>query len=128
LILNPEEDDIDNDDIIEAHEALKDDKYSKEFMFKLFQHILIGGPVCQDSTNLTEYFDIVKLLYKDLVAVAKDTESNEIKCHSECFRIDSIDGFKLFTEDDHPQNGFYVLIDPLNWHVNLFYNRGGKYW
>ena len=56
--------------------------YKNEFIFKLFQHILIGGPICQHSDNVTEYYDIVKMLYKDLVAVAKDTESNEIKCHS----------------------------------------------
>ena len=44
-------------------------------------------------------FLIPKLLYKDLVAVAKDTETNEIKCHTIAFRIDSIDDFKLYLQE-----------------------------
>merc|ERR1712166_714605 len=129
LILNPEEmEHGDDETIMDAHNKFKEEKYSNEFIFKLFQHILIGGPICQHSDNVGEYYDIVKLLYKDLVSVAKDNEANEIKCHSQCFRIDSIDGFKLYTEEEHPQNGFYVLVDPINWHVNLFFNKGGKYW
>ena len=38
--------------------------------------------MCQYENNIKEYLDLVKLLYKDLVVVAKDPDSQEIKCYS----------------------------------------------
>jgi len=90
----------------DAQEVIHSDKYQKEFIFKLFQHVAIGGGVCQYENNITEYLETTKNLYKDLVCVAKDPDTQEIKSFSLCFRIDSIIGFenRLFVTkyDDHP--------------------------
>lgn len=40
----------------------------------------LGGGVCQEENNLGEYLTVVKNLYKDLVVVAKDNETQDIKC------------------------------------------------
>lgn len=116
----------------EAWELVNQDKYMKEFIFKILQHFAVGGSLCQYEDNLQEYLNIVKLMYKDLVAVAKDPDSQEIKCFSLVFRIDSIEGFenRLYNTkyDAHPQNFFYVCIDPINWHVNFFYHTWKNHW
>ena len=36
------------------------------------KHLALGGSLCQHSEKFQEYLDITKLLYKDMVAVAKD--------------------------------------------------------
>jgi len=72
----------------------------------------------------------VKALYKDLVTVAKDPDSQEIKCFSQVFRIEAIGKHSLFTSKNpnHPQNAFYVVVDPVNWHVNLYCTKWEDYW
>lgn len=57
---------------VENWEILQDDKYQKEFIFNLMKHLALGGSLCQHSEKFQEYLDITKLLYKDMVAVAKD--------------------------------------------------------
>jgi hypothetical protein len=115
---------------VEAWETIHQDKYQNEFIFKLFQHVSIGGGVCQYEDKIKPYLDTVKNLYKDLVCVAKDPDTKEIKCFSHVFRIDSIPGHRLYSTklEEHPQNCFYVLVDPINWHVNFFYNRWIPFW
>lgn len=47
-------------------EAYNDDERS-ELLFKLFTHLVVGGPICQYEDNLQPYLDVTKSLYKDLV-------------------------------------------------------------
>ena len=35
---------------------------------------------------------------------------------------------ELFPVKDHLQNFFYVIVDPVNWGVTLFYNKWKAYW
>jgi len=89
----------------EAWDELHKDAYQKEFIFKLFMHIQIGGAVNQFDNNIAPYLDVVKRLYKDLVCVAKDPESQQIKCHSHVLRIDKIEGCSSLygnKYDQHP--------------------------
>ena len=50
--------------------------------------------MCQYEDNIKEYLDITKIFYKDLVTVAKDPDSLELKCYSLVFRIDTIVGYE----------------------------------
>lgn len=120
-------------DDFEALDLINQDKYQKEFIFKFFQHISLGGSICQYETNIQEYLKVVKLLYKDMVSVAKDPDTQEIKCYSLAFRIDEIEGHDnkslySYKDYDHPQNCFFVVVDPINWHVNFFYNKWVSHW
>ena len=92
-------------------------------MFKLFQFICLGGALNQFEQSVTEYLEATKDMYKDLVCVAKDEGTNEIKPQSMIFRINGVsaaNGESLPDPDDHPQNFTYVLVDPIRWHVTLF--------
>ena len=59
----------------DAWDVIHQDKYQLEFIFKLFQHISLGGSMCQYENNIKVYLDVIKVLYKDLVTVAKDPDS-----------------------------------------------------
>ena len=117
----------------DAWDVIHSDKYQKEFIFKLFEHIAMGGSVNQYEHNIQEYLKVVKLLYKDLVAVARDPDTQEIRVYTHAFKIESIQGYENMlyhtkTDDEHPQNCFYVLVDPINWHVNFFYHKWVNHW
>ena len=62
-------------DNIEAYDTIHEDKYQKEFIFKVLEHFALGGSLCQYDDKFGEYLEVVKLMYKDLVAVAKDPDS-----------------------------------------------------
>ena len=73
--------------------------------------------------DVTEYLETTKVLYKDLVRVAKDDDTQEIKPVSWVFKINSVktaDGDQLPCGNEHPQSFMYVLVDPMNWHVTIF--------
>lgn len=106
-----------------------EDQYQNEFLFRVFQHIVLGGAMCQYDDNILEYLDITKRLYKDLITVAKDQDTGEIKVHSYVFQVKHIEGSSgLFPAAGHPQNFFYVIIDPLHWHCTLFYHKWTNFW
>ncbi|CDW85539.1 UNKNOWN [Stylonychia lemnae] len=108
---------------------LQEDKIQNEFIFKLFQMISIGGSICQYEENLKEYLDLIKNLYKDLITVAKDQDSGEIKIYSHVFLVEAVEGLEsLFPVKDHPQNFFFVIVDPIHWHVTLLYHKWSNYW
>lgn len=63
----------------ENYEELRQDKYSNEFIFCLFKYLVLGGGLCQVDERISEYIETTKLLYKDLITVAKDADTQEIK-------------------------------------------------
>ena len=84
---------------------LQEDKYANEFIFNLFQYLVIGGAMCQYDLDVTEYLETTKALYKDLVKVAKDDDTGEIKAVSQVFRVNTYktkEGDQLPSGADHP--------------------------
>jgi hypothetical protein len=113
----------------DAWEVIHQDKYQKEMIFKLLEHFALGGSLCQNDDNIAEYLNIVKLMYKDLVVVAKDHETGDIKCHSLAFKVELIDDKPVFAKNnDHNQNFFYVVVDPINCHVNFLHHSWVPHW
>ena len=109
--------------------ALQTDTIQNEFLFKLFQLVAIGGAVCQYEENAHEYLDVVKGLYKDLVSVVRDSASGAIKVASHAFLVEAVEGLEtLFPTPGHPQNWFFVVVDPVNWHVTLLYHKWTAFW
>ena len=68
--------------------------------------------MCQFDDTVTDYLTCTKELYKDLVVVAKDQDTAEIKSLTLAFRIDSVKGADYLKLGEHPQNFFYILVDP----------------
>ena len=51
------------------------DGYRKELLFKIFQHLTLGGPLNQYEDTIGPYFDTTKLFYKSLIRCARDALS-----------------------------------------------------
>jgi len=39
----------------------------KEFLFRLFKHLCLGGQWCQYEDNIKPYINTAKTLYKDII-------------------------------------------------------------
>eukprot|EP00128_Syssomonas_multiformis_P009290 Colp12_sorted_trinity150504_noHs@19930 len=96
----------------------------KEFVYRIMQHLTIGGAVCQYEDDFKPYSDTVKNIYKDLVSVQKDPQTKELVVNTYIFKISGIDNeCGLFdTDPDHVQNFCYLLVDPTRRHVSVWYN------
>ena len=105
-----------------------DDKMRDEFIFRIFQHLVLGGSICQYEDSVNEYLTNTQMFYKDLVSVFKDSETGEIKVGSHIFAITQTNESDLYSEAEHPQNFAYVIIDPIHWHVNVWYHKWKSWW
>ena len=71
----------------------------KEFLFKVFQFLMIGGSLNQYEDKLSPYLDWTKKVYKALVSVRKKVETSEIFVESLAFRVKSFDSGKVKLSD-----------------------------
>jgi len=63
----------------------------REFLFKLFSSLVLGGAMCQYEDKATEYFERTKELYKSIVSARKDPKTNNIFIESHAFEIQKIE-------------------------------------
>lgn len=99
----------------------------REFLFRIFSHIVIGGSLCQYEDYVQEYVNITKAFYKDLVTATKDEDSKQIYIRSLVYEIKELNGHPLF-KDFNPQNFLYLSIDPYQRTVSLLYNKWENFW
>ena len=91
----------------------------------------MGGALNQYEQSVNEYLEATKDLYKDLICVARDETTNEIRPMSMVFKVNSVttnNGSSLPSEAENPQNFLYIVVDPLKWHVNVFQNKWTSSW
>lgn len=63
------------------------DSERSEFLFRLFSHVCVGGPICQYEDTVQPYYDVVKSLYRDLISVQKDSTTKELKIVSKVYKV-----------------------------------------
>jgi len=63
--------DSDNYDVFNGEER-------NEFLFLLFQHLCLGGSVCQYEDTVQPYLDATKAIYKDLIRYGSYSSTLEI--------------------------------------------------
>ena len=110
----------------EEYELLDETRRS-EFLFRIFQHIAVGGGMCQYEDEITDYLEVVKGLYKDLVSVTKDSESGELKVLSKVFQLLPGEQFSVFP-NPHVQDFCYIIVDPSFRQVNVWYHKWTGMW
>nr|XP_054771460.1 cilia- and flagella-associated protein 300-like [Lytechinus pictus] len=101
----------------------------EQFLFRLFEHLCLGGSLCQYEDSITPYLDTTKLLYKDLVSVQKDSSTKELRVISHVFKVKAWDkdNYQFYPCDqDHRQTFAYFIVDPLKRHVGILYHRFGS--
>lgn len=109
----------------ESYELL-DENLRNEFLFRIFQHLVIGGGICQYEDYTTPYLDTVKGLYKDLVSVSKD-ESGQLRINSKAYQLKNNDEFRIFNNEHH-QDFLYIIVDPNNRQLNIWYHKWHNIW
>ncbi|NWV00832.1 CF300 protein, partial [Upupa epops] len=100
----------------------------EEFLFCLFKHLCIGGSLCQFEDVVGPYLETTKALYKDLVSVQKDPETQDIRVVSTVFRVSACDekGLCYPSRKSHEQTFAYLVVDPCKRHVNVLYHSFGE--
>ena len=105
-----------------------DDEKRDEFLFHIFKRIVLGGSLCQNEEKIDPYLDMTKFFYKDLVSAAKDPDSGKIYIRSVPIEILDVEGNNLYRNKYHIQNFFYVVIDPYQRYVHLWYHNWVPFW
>ncbi|KAM4047458.1 cilia- and flagella-associated protein 300 [Anomaloglossus baeobatrachus] len=99
----------------------------QEFLFLLFKHLCLGGSVCQFEDTVDPYLQITKSIYKELLSVQKDPETNQITIISSIFKVLAYDenGLCYPSTRPHEQTFAYLIVDPLKRHVTALYHCFG---
>ena len=111
----------------EAYSVFSQDQRD-EFLFHIFKRLVIGGSLCQYENTVEPYLEMTKDFYKDIVSAAKEPETNKIYIRSVPVEILSIEKSNIYKKKNHPQNFFYVIIDPYQRYVHLWYHNWIPFW
>lgn len=92
--------------------SLFNESEKKQFIFRLFKLLAVGGSMCQPDTKTDRYLEMTKNLYKNLISVYKDPKTDSVQVASQVFSIESVEGLDLFpSSSSSPHNVLYVVID-----------------
>merc|ERR1719214_221685 len=95
----------------EMYDAFSE-KERKEFLFRIFSHIIFGGASNQYEDHVEEYFKVTKELYKDLLTVRRN-DSGDVVVASQVYEVLGLgQGGRLFPKDN-PLNFCYLILDPI---------------
>eukprot|EP00968_Pinguiococcus_pyrenoidosus_P016761 scaffold1637_cov253-Pinguiococcus_pyrenoidosus.AAC.1 len=88
-----------------------------EAIYALLRILVGGGGMNQTSDSFDDYLDTLKHLYRDLIGVAKDRDTDEIKVTSLAFDVTDVKGgFELFPDKaQREHSAFLVFVEPLQW-------------
>mmetsp|Transcript_8636 Transcript_8636/g.14862 ORF Transcript_8636/g.14862 Transcript_8636/m.14862 type:complete len:263 (-) Transcript_8636:311-1099(-) len=102
-----------------------------ELLWRLFEHISLGGPCCQYEDQLGPYLSTAKQLYKELVTVQKNSSTGKIEPASTVFRIKSMEteSGDVCLFPTHSRNNFcYLAMDPVRRLVRVWYHAFVPFW
>lgn len=96
------------------------EKERKEFLFRIFSHLVFGGASNQYEDHVEEYFRVTKEVYKDLLTVRRN-DAGDVEVLSTIASIQSLGAGGQLFQKESPLNFFYVIHDPLMRHVKCWY-------
>jgi hypothetical protein len=111
----------------EFHGTYYTSEEQKEFLYHVMWRLCAGGALNQWEDNFVTLKDAARSLYKDLVCVGRDEDTDELKVLSHVMLVKEIDGVpQLFPRDDQcsPSNGnyCYVVVNPSRKEVVVWYH------
>ncbi|XP_043466821.1 cilia- and flagella-associated protein 300-like isoform X2 [Leptopilina heterotoma] len=87
----------------------------EEFIFVIFQMLVLGGILCQYEDNIQHYLDTTKTIYKDLISVEIQEETHELHVTTMVMKVEvkNSRGESYFPRNpSHKQNLGFLLIEP----------------
>ncbi|XP_031371224.1 cilia- and flagella-associated protein 300-like isoform X2 [Apis dorsata] len=106
---------------------LKDER--EEFIFFIFQMLVLGGILCQYEDILNPYLEVTRAMYKDLIKVQKN-EDTDLSISTIVLQVVAKDskGEAYFPyEPSHMQNIGFLLIDSVTHEITTFLHQFGEY-
>ncbi|XP_012530005.3 cilia- and flagella-associated protein 300 [Monomorium pharaonis] len=101
-----------------------------EFVFRIFQMLVLGGTLCQFEDILQPYLDVTKSIYKDLIRVQKQNTSNDLSVNTLVLEVIAKDsrGQDYFpSNSENRQNIAFLLIDANCHEITTFIHQYGGY-
>jgi len=92
----------------------------REFLFRIFQHLIFGGASNQYEDHIEDYFTATKAVYKDLLSVRR-SDTGDVEVLSTVASIMSLSDGGVLYRKDSLLNFCYVIHDPVVRHVKVWY-------
>eukprot|EP00192_Tetraselmis_astigmatica_P018147 CAMPEP_0117680924 /NCGR_PEP_ID=MMETSP0804-20121206/18651_1 /TAXON_ID=1074897 /ORGANISM="Tetraselmis astigmatica, Strain CCMP880" /LENGTH=247 /DNA_ID=CAMNT_0005490533 /DNA_START=203 /DNA_END=943 /DNA_ORIENTATION=+ len=84
----------------------------EEFLFRVFEHLALGGSMNQFEDDIDAYIGVTKKVYKELLSVQKNPSTGKVEVTSPVFAVTAIDtdgGWSLFPYESR-NNFLYVTM------------------
>ncbi|XP_017758798.1 PREDICTED: uncharacterized protein C11orf70 homolog [Eufriesea mexicana] len=106
---------------------VKDER--EEFIFRIFQMLVLGGVLCQYEDILNPYLEVTKAIYKDLIKVQKNNDADlSISTVVLEVVVKNSEGQPYFPYDPcHRQNIGFLLIDSVTHEIITLLHQFGGY-
>ncbi|KAL4485995.1 hypothetical protein ABPG72_003929 [Tetrahymena utriculariae] len=127
------------------HYEIFSEEDRKQFLFRLFQLVVLGGQMCQWEEKLSVYLDATKHLYKNLVTqiqlkselnidelinlknrARKDSATDNIYIDSFVYEIQALD--KSYKKGNNPQDVLYIVVSPSIRMLHVVQNTWVRVW
>ncbi|XP_058804305.1 cilia- and flagella-associated protein 300-like [Phymastichus coffea] len=105
-------------------------KEREEFIFRIFEMLILGGALCQYEDELKPYLDVTKKIYKELVRVRKQEESCDLSIGTTVLQVVAKDsqGEAFFPANPgHRQNIGFLLIDGSGRQITTLLHQFGSF-
>merc|ERR1719198_1990388 len=79
----------------------------KEFLFRIFSHLIFGGATNQWEDHVEEYFKVTKKVYKDLLSVRRN-DTGDVEVMSTVASVTSLGEGGILFPKENPLNFCYV--------------------
>jgi len=96
------------------------EKERKEFLFRIFSHVVFGGASNQWEDHVEEYFKVTKAVYKDLLSVRR-SDTGDVEVMSTVASIQTLGAGGTLFPKESPLNFCYVILDPVVRHLRVWY-------
>lgn len=111
----------------------------QELMFVLFQHLVVGGGLNQYEESVYPYLSVLKLLYRDLLSVRTNRNTNALEIANHVYRLEGLsvrrkdaageESFPLFGKKPNDKHHLcLVSIEPHKHHVTVYYFAHTEMW
>jgi|ERR1712232_1243003 len=99
----------------------------REFLFRIFSHLIFGGASNQWEDHVEEYFRVTKEVYKDLLTVRRN-DAGDVEVVSTVASIVSLGAGGSLYPKESPLNFCYVILDPMMRHIQVWYFGYRPFW
>ncbi|XP_011504629.1 PREDICTED: uncharacterized protein C11orf70 homolog [Ceratosolen solmsi marchali] len=106
------------------------DEERQEFIFRIFELLVLGGVLCQFENEIKPYLDITRSIYKDLITVQLHEQGQNLSIGTTVLQVvaKNSQGEAFFpTNSELRQNIGFLLIDGLNRQITTFLHQFGSF-